>query len=343
MQRGRSGRRDLQPHTRWMSKGAPAHPPPLPAPQCPPGESMGAAALLLRLARRYPRLASLLEWEGGAPVGGRAYDPGAADPSDAGATASALWDLTLAARHYHPHVASAARALLALTPGTGGGGGGGDGEGGGSSGGAAAGGGLLGGAAGPQELALAYDGVTRKGRFRPPPQAPRGGGAGQQLGKRARAALAAAGAAPLCGELQEAIAAGAAGPSGGSGSSGGKGGRKRGRQQAAAAAAAREAAAAVAAAQALDGGGDGGSSGGDADGVEAAAQRQWESSRRFARNAALRLEAALLAAKVGRFRERLMDAAAAAAAGGGGGAGAAAPAPDERGGSGGGAAKKRRN
>lgn len=69
-----------------------------------------------RLLRKYPRLQSMLEWEGEAPVGGRPYNPGCPDPSEAGAMGSCLWDLTLLRQHYHPHVAQvssqAAHCLL---------------------------------------------------------------------------------------------------------------------------------------------------------------------------------------------------------------------------------------
>lgn len=58
-----------------------------------------------RLLRRYPRLKSLLEWEGEAPVGGRSFNPELADPTEAGALAAALWELQLLVHHYHPHVA----------------------------------------------------------------------------------------------------------------------------------------------------------------------------------------------------------------------------------------------
>lgn len=65
-----------------------------------------------RLMRRYPRLQSLVEWEGEAPVGGRPYDPSCPDPSEAGALAACMWELSLLRSHYHPHVAQAAASIL---------------------------------------------------------------------------------------------------------------------------------------------------------------------------------------------------------------------------------------
>lgn len=47
----------------------------------------------------------MMDYEGEAPVGGRTYDPHCVDPSEAGALAATLWELPLAAQHYHPHVA----------------------------------------------------------------------------------------------------------------------------------------------------------------------------------------------------------------------------------------------
>ena len=38
-------------------------------------------------------------------MGGRSFNPELADPSEAGALASALWELQLLSHHYHPHVA----------------------------------------------------------------------------------------------------------------------------------------------------------------------------------------------------------------------------------------------
>ncbi len=63
------------------------------------------------------RLLHLLEWEGEAPVGGKAYSPEVEDPSEAGALAATLWELALLQRHYHPHVGQAAASVAALAPG----------------------------------------------------------------------------------------------------------------------------------------------------------------------------------------------------------------------------------
>jgi hypothetical protein len=59
----------------------------------------------------------MLEWEGEAPVGGKAYAPEVEDPSEAGALAATLWELAPLQRHYHPHVAQAAASVAALAPG----------------------------------------------------------------------------------------------------------------------------------------------------------------------------------------------------------------------------------
>jgi hypothetical protein len=141
-------------------------------------EAMGCAALLLRLLRKYPKLNSLFEWEGGAPVGGRSYNPWSGDPSDAGALAAAFWELPLLLRHYHPAVAGAAKALMRMAPSTRQ-----EEEGGGSGGGNL---GVLGGPEGPAELAGVYSSVLRGG-FRPAPAAPPGR---RQIGKAATAAAA---------------------------------------------------------------------------------------------------------------------------------------------------------
>jgi hypothetical protein len=53
-------------------------------------EALGCGCLLYRLMRRYPKLACLFEWEGGAPVGGRQFDADCADPSEAGALVAPL-------------------------------------------------------------------------------------------------------------------------------------------------------------------------------------------------------------------------------------------------------------
>jgi hypothetical protein len=52
-------------------------------------EALGCGCLLYSLMRRYPKLACLFEWEGGAPVGGRQFDADCADPSEVGARGSA--------------------------------------------------------------------------------------------------------------------------------------------------------------------------------------------------------------------------------------------------------------
>lgn len=157
---------------------------------------MGLMSLMLRLMKRYPKLAAQLEWEGGAPVGGRVYDPHCQDPSDAGALAAALWELPLLTQHHHPHVVAGAQALLALAPG-------GKRAGRSSSGSSNSSGGLLGTAAGPQDLAELYS-VTLLGGFKPAPKAPR---SQSQAGEKQPAALRLALQQGLTEELQMQIAA----------------------------------------------------------------------------------------------------------------------------------------
>jgi CBF/Mak21 family len=38
------------------------------------------------------------------------------DPSEAGALTASLWELSLLMRHYHPHVAAAAKAIAVIPP-----------------------------------------------------------------------------------------------------------------------------------------------------------------------------------------------------------------------------------
>lgn len=224
------------------------------------GEAMGSAALLLRLLKRYSRLAALLEWEGGAPVGGRVYDPVCPDPSEAGGLASGLWELTLASQHYHPAVASAARMLLSLSPGAGA-----NGEAGIS--------GALAGAAGPQELAVAYD-APRRGGFKPAPAPPP---TRKQQGSLGGARRAARRAAPLCEELVREVAA--------SGDAGEL--------------------AAVAGTASTDGGAAAGAAAAAA--AAAVLRQHYLVASQQAENARLRHERALLAAQLSRFHEHLVE------------------------------------
>ncbi|GJP83019.1 hypothetical protein CLOP_g13231 [Closterium sp. NIES-67] len=54
-------------------------------------------------------------WGGRGPYGGGArYDPAASEPELSAALTSFLWDLSLLARHYHPHVASLARHISTI-------------------------------------------------------------------------------------------------------------------------------------------------------------------------------------------------------------------------------------
>ncbi|PSC74530.1 nucleolar complex 3-like protein isoform X2 [Micractinium conductrix] len=70
------------------------------------GLAMGLLCLVHRCMRRSRRLQGMLLHEVGGPAG-QGYQPEAADPSEAGALGVPLWELSLLARHYHPHVAAA--------------------------------------------------------------------------------------------------------------------------------------------------------------------------------------------------------------------------------------------
>ncbi len=112
-----------------------------------------------RVMRRYPRLLSMLEYEGAAPVGGRLFDASCPDPSEAGALAASLWELPVMTRHYHPAVGQAATSLLAMGLGAGG-----------SSSNLS---GPLAMAGTARDLAAAYD--CSRGSFRPSPPEPKAG------------------------------------------------------------------------------------------------------------------------------------------------------------------------
>ena len=45
-----------------------------------------------------------------------AYRPDAEDPAEAHALAEPLWELALAAGHYHPHVASSSQSIASIPP-----------------------------------------------------------------------------------------------------------------------------------------------------------------------------------------------------------------------------------
>eukprot|EP00803_Ostreobium_quekettii_P010290 evm.model.scf_1207.4 EVM.evm.TU.scf_1207.4 scf_1207:16888-32564(-) len=81
---------------------------------------MGIVAVVNRLLLRNYRVRGMLDGDGSAPAAGRGYDPAADDPSEAGGLSATLWDLCVLSRHYHPHVAQAARQVMSipLEPGT---------------------------------------------------------------------------------------------------------------------------------------------------------------------------------------------------------------------------------
>jgi hypothetical protein len=289
-------------------------------------EALGASCLLWRLKKRYPKLVCLLEWEGGAPVGGQQYEPYCEDPSEAGAMAAALWELPLLSQHYHPHVAAAAKLLLTLTPGSGrsrpqgADGSIGDdtaaavGSGGRVGAGIGAVTGVIAGAMGPQQVSAEYE-VVRRGGFRPGPQVPgkgKGAGAGGGSSRAQLAARTAAAAGPMTHALlaavqqQESAAAAAAGGDGRAAAvaaaaadgaqPGGRKKRKQQQQQSAAAEASLQQQQRVAAA--FDGA--------DLQAVAQAVEQQYRLSRQYQQNQQLRREAAVTARKVELFREHLI-------------------------------------
>lgn len=117
------------------------------------GPPVTSSARFRRLLRRHHKLRALLEGDSIGALGTGAYNPSAADPSDAHALASTAWELSLLRAHYHPHVAQSAAAVAAIPPG----------------GGAGNLGGVVNTAAGPAQLAESYA-YHATGLFRPTPQ-----------------------------------------------------------------------------------------------------------------------------------------------------------------------------
>ncbi|KAK9865833.1 hypothetical protein WJX84_002937, partial [Apatococcus fuscideae] len=120
------------------------------------GEVMGLLASLDRLLRSNGRLRGMLEQEAGVASWGAGLTSTTDDASQGDAlTGAPLWELSLAATHFHPHVARAAASIIALPPDSaptticr-----------------------LLAVAEGPSGLAAAYN--PAQGTFKPPPQLPR--------------------------------------------------------------------------------------------------------------------------------------------------------------------------
>lgn len=79
------------------------------------GLAMGLLCLLQRMLRRSRRLQTMLQHEAGGSAAQR-YMPDATDPGEARALTAPLWELSLLARHYHPHVAAASKHLAAGGP-----------------------------------------------------------------------------------------------------------------------------------------------------------------------------------------------------------------------------------
>ncbi|GMH33808.1 hypothetical protein BSKO_01642 [Bryopsis sp. KO-2023] len=72
---------------------------------------MGIQSVVNRLLLRHHRLRSLLDGDGGAPAGGKGYNPQIDDPGEASALSTTLWELTILAKHFHPHVSQGATDL----------------------------------------------------------------------------------------------------------------------------------------------------------------------------------------------------------------------------------------
>jgi nucleolar complex protein 3 len=125
---------------------------------CGSSEAIVFLGVIMRLLRRYPRLLTMLEFEGEAPVGGRMFDHMCHDPSEAGAMGASLWELSVLTRSSHPHLAQAAASLLSMKP-----------EGAQAQGMTLTGPLALAGTA--KDLALAYD--SSRGSFNPAPHAPK--------------------------------------------------------------------------------------------------------------------------------------------------------------------------
>ncbi len=132
------------------------------------GIAMGLVCVLQRIMRRQPKLRNMLENEAGGPSGYKTYRPDLSDPAEAGALSVPLWELSILAKHYHPHISQAAKdisvmnvaAAHAAAGRSGGGGGGGN----------------VGGSAvlplGTTAVELSAQYSTAKGGFRPPPKIP---------------------------------------------------------------------------------------------------------------------------------------------------------------------------
>jgi len=155
------------------------------------GISMGLVCVLQRIMRRQPKLRNMLENEAGGPSGYKAYRPQLSDPAEAGALSVPLWELSVLANHYHPHISQAAKDISVMNvaaahaaAGRNSGSGGGGGNAGGSA--------VLPLGTTAVELSAQYS--TAKGGFRPPPKVPPSWGpqqaqqASQSKAGRARAA-----------------------------------------------------------------------------------------------------------------------------------------------------------
>ncbi|KAL4433583.1 hypothetical protein ABPG75_000024 [Micractinium tetrahymenae] len=79
------------------------------------GLAMGLLCLLHRMLRRSRRLQTMLQHEAGGPAA-QGCQPGVTDPGEAGALSAPFWELSLLAKHYHPHIAAASRQLAAGSP-----------------------------------------------------------------------------------------------------------------------------------------------------------------------------------------------------------------------------------
>lgn len=155
------------------------------------GVAMGLVCILQRIMRRQPKLRNMLENEAGGPSGYKAFRPQLPDPAEAGALSVPLWELSVLAKHYHPHISQAARDISVMNVAA-------AHAAAGRSAGSGGGGGNVGGSAvlplGTTAVELSAKYSTAKGGFRPPPKVPPSWGpqqaqhASQSKTGRARAA-----------------------------------------------------------------------------------------------------------------------------------------------------------
>jgi nucleolar complex protein 3 len=151
------------------------------------GVAMGLVCVLHRIMRRQSKLRNMLENEAGGPSGYKAYRPELPDPAEAGALSVPLWELSVLAKHYHPHISQAAKDISVMNVAAAH-----------AAAGRSSGGGNVGSSSvlplGTSAVELSAQYSTAKGGFRPPPKIPASWGpqqaqqASQSKAGRARAA-----------------------------------------------------------------------------------------------------------------------------------------------------------